>query len=152
MINARAETLTQKPAFRSAFARRRCLIPADGFYEWQVVQGRKQPYVIRRKDEGPFAFAGLWERWEGAARIIESCTIITTTANELLRPLHDRMPVMLDEDDYDCWLDSSTGNPTVLQPLLKPYEPDKLAAYPVSTRVNSPENDEAECIAPLAQR
>lgn len=149
MINARAETLAQKPSFRAAFVRRRCLLPADGFYEWKALNGRKQPYSIRSKDRRPFALAGLWEHWENQTTVIESCTIITTTANELLRPLHERMPVILAEEDYDRWLDCSNQDPQTLQHLLRPYDPNQLIAYPVSTRVNSPKNDDSECIAPI---
>ncbi|MFQ5994388.1 MAG: SOS response-associated peptidase [Acidiferrobacterales bacterium] len=149
MINARAETLTERPFFRSAFAQRRCLVPADGFYEWKKVTGKKQPYSIRTKNEKPIAFAGLWERWRDRSRVIESCAIITTDANELIQSLHDRMPVILDEQDYARWLDCSLDDPVALQPLLRPYDPHKLVAYAVSTRVNSPKNDDIDCIAPV---
>ena len=113
------------------------------------MNGRKQPYSIRSKDRRPFALAGLWEHWENQTTVIESCTIITTTANELLRPLHERMPVILAEEDYDRWLDCSNQDPQTLQHLLRPYDPNQLIAYPVSTRVNSPKNDDSACIAPI---
>ncbi|MFQ6023307.1 MAG: SOS response-associated peptidase [Acidiferrobacterales bacterium] len=149
MINARAETLAQRPAFRAAFARRRCLIPADGFYEWKTVHGRKQPYAIRKKDHSLFALAALWERWQGDEQVVESCAIVTTVANDLVRPLHERMPVVLPPEHYDRWLDPAIHGPAVLQPLLSPATPEPLIVYPVSTRVNSPKNDDAECLMPL---
>lgn len=145
MINARAETVADKPAFRTAFKRRRCLIPANGFYEWRKTDG-KQPYNIRMTDGRPFAFAGLWEHWEGEGETIESCTIIVTTANELLAPLHDRMPVILPSEDYGSWIDPAVADKEALLPLLKPYPPEGLEAYPVSRAVNSPKNDRPELI------
>lgn len=149
LINARAETLTEKPAFRTAFRRRRCLIPADGFYEWQKqTAGRKQPYFIGLPNRRPFAFAGLWEHWEGAdGSVLDSCTIITTEANERVRALHDRMPVILDRGDFGDWLDPATPLDRLLH-LLRPY-PFEMLIYPVSTLVNAPENDRPECIVPL---
>ena len=120
MINARAETLSQRPAFRSAFARRRCLIPVGGVYEWQHTNGTKQPHFVRARDEGLLAFAGLWERWQRRQQMIESCTIITTDGNESLASIHHRMPVILPEDTYGLWLDSSVQDPGTLQPLLFP--------------------------------
>lgn len=149
MINARAETLTERPAFRSAFTQRRCLIPADGYYEWMPSAGRKQPYFIAPREEGPIAFAGLWERWRNDAEIIESCAIITTEANGFVRKVHDRMPLILPEHAYSQWLDYSLREPATLRPLLKPYDASQLQAYPVSTRVNSPRIDDAACIDPL---
>ncbi len=149
MINARAETLSQRPAFRAAFAHRRCLIPADGFYEWQQTNDSKQPYFIRARDENPLAFAGLWERWQRGQQVIESCTIITMSANQSLAPIHHRMPVILPEDTYDLWLDPSVQDPATLQALLLPYDAEKLMAYRVSKRVNHPKNDDAECIRQL---
>jgi putative SOS response-associated peptidase YedK len=148
MINARAESIATKPSFRSAFKRRRCLIPADGFYEWQQTGAKaKQPFYIRLAKDRPFAFAGLWERWEGAdSTAVESCTIITTDANELLRPLHDRMPVILPEQEYDRWLDPPLDDPVKLQALLKPDPAEEMTAYPVSTFVNSPRNESPRCI------
>ncbi|MCX7853872.1 MAG: SOS response-associated peptidase [Caldilineales bacterium] len=150
LINARAETLTEKPAFRTAFRRRRCLIPANGFYEWQKpTAGRKQPYFIGLPDRRPFAFAGLWEHWEGAdGSVLDSCAIITTAANERVRVLHDRMPVILERTDFGDWLDPTT-TPDRLFHLLRPY-PFEMLIYPVSTLVNAPENDRPECIVPLA--
>ena len=147
MINARAETVATKPAFRRAFKERRCLLLADGLYEWQRQERRKQPFYIRLRDGRPFAFAGLWEHWEGSEGMaIQSCTILTTTSNEVVGRIHDRMPVILSPTDYDRWLDPSIQEPAVLQTLLRPYPADEMMAYPVSTRVNNPANDSPECV------
>ncbi|MEE9274201.1 MAG: SOS response-associated peptidase [bacterium] len=147
-INARGETAAQKPSFRAAFRRRRCLIPADGFYEWVKEGGRKQPYYIQLRGEAPFAFAGLWESWTGAeGETLETCTIITCEANEGLRPLHPRMPVILPRENYDLWLDPAAQDPAALQPLLRPYPAGETVFRPVSAQVNSPKNDGPECIA-----
>ena len=147
MINARAETVATKPAFRRAFKERRCLLLADGLYEWQRQERRKQPFYIRLRDGRPFAFAGLWEHWEGCEGMaIQSCTILTTTSNEVVGRIHDRMPVILNPTDYDRWLDPSIQEPAVLKPLLRPYSADEMMAYPVSTRVNNPANDSPECV------
>ena len=145
-VNARAETVAQKPTFRNAFEKRRCLILADGFYEWQKTDGTKQPIYIHMQDDEPFAFAGLWERWHKDDQEIESCTIIVTDANELMEPFHDRMPVILSPDDYDLWLDPEFEGKEKLQELLRPYPSDQMEAYPVSTIVNSPKHDEEKCI------
>lgn len=151
MINARAETVAEKPAFRSAFVRRRCLVPADGFYEWKRTAGGKQPFFFQMRDGRPLAFAGLWEQWKSPdGGQIESYTILTTDANELLRPVHDRMPVILPPDAYDLWLDPDVQKPNVLLALLHPYPEEAMTAYPVSMRVNSPANDDPQCIAPVA--
>lgn len=150
MINARAETVAEKPAFRSAFRHRRCLILADGFYEWKQQDGKKQPFYCRVNDGQPFGFAGLWEHWEGEdGEEIDSCTILTTEPNEVMRPIHNRMPVILDPQDYDLWLDSQVQKPELLQPLLRPYSAEEMATYPVSTNVNKPMNDTAELINSL---
>jgi putative SOS response-associated peptidase YedK len=149
LINARAESLREKPSFRNAFKRRRCLIVADGFYEWQKIDKRKQPYYIQMHDDKPFAFAGLWDTWqppEGEA--IASCTIITTSANAIVQPIHDRMPVILSPDRYTRWLDPTLTDTQVLQDLLQPYNSDAMKATPVSSAVNNPANEKAECIAP----
>ena len=152
MINARAETVATKPAFRRAFKERRCLLLADGLYEWQRQERRKQPFYIRLRDGRPFAFAGLWEHWEGSEGMaIQSCTILTTTSNEVVGRIHDRMPVILSPTDYDRWLDPSIQEPAVLQTLLRPYPADEMTAYPVSTLVNSPANDTPGCTEPLLQ-
>jgi putative SOS response-associated peptidase YedK len=151
MINARAETLAEKPAFRSAFRARRCLIVADGFYEWRKVGGRKQPHCIAFRDRRPFGFAGLWERWEGGADgPVESCTIVTTSANEVVAPIHDRMPVILDPMEFTLWLDPGVTDTSRVADLLRPYAPDLLEAYPVSLLVNNPANDSPACTARLA--
>ncbi len=149
LINARAETVAEKPAFRSAFRQRRCLVLADGFYEWQQQEQKKQkqPFYFCLSDERPFAFAGLWEHWKGEdGEEIESCTLLTTEANELMQPIHNRMPVILDPKDYDLWLDLEVKKPELLQPLLHSYRSEEMTAYPVSKVVNKPSNDSAECI------
>lgn len=150
MINARAETAPDKPAFRSAFRRRRCLVPADGFYEWRKAGARKQPYYVRLADGGPFAIAGLWERWEGPAGDVASCTLLTTGPNDLLAPIHDRMPVILSPDDYGTWLDPEEQAPATLLPLLRPFPSDAMVAFPVRTLVNNPASDDPRCIEPAA--
>ncbi len=154
-INARAETVAEKPAFRSAFRQRRCLIPATGFYEWQPRLGTKlkQPWYVQSRDGQVFAFAGLWERWEPRpgeeGEPVESCTILVTDANELLRPIHDRMPVILDPADYALWLDPKSDL-RALRALLRPYpDPTALTAWKVSTRVNHPRNDDPACLQPV---
>ncbi len=150
LINARAETLLDKPAFRTAFRRRRCLIPADGFYEWQKAGRTKQPYWVGLRDRRPFAFAGLWEHWEGAdGSALDSCTIITTAANAAVQALHDRMPVILDRRDFEAWLDLQAPLDRVLH-LLRPYPAEAMLIYPVSSLVNAPGNDRPECIVPLS--
>jgi putative SOS response-associated peptidase YedK len=149
MINARSETVATSGAFRSAFRRRRCLVVSDGFYEWQRQEKRKQPFYIHMRDDSPFAFAGLWEVWEGKdGTVLETCTVLTTEPNELMRPIHNRMPVILDRESYDLWLDPEMREPDPLKALLRPYPEDKMAAYPVSLLVNSPANDVPECLEP----
>lgn len=147
-INARAETVADKPAYRDAFRQRRCLIPADGFYEWKPDRPRKQPYYIHRRDNEPFAFAGLWDRWDHAQDRIESCTIIVTAANELVVPIHDRMPVILDPAAYSRWLDPNSDARALLS-LLKPSPAGDLEAYPVAPTVNDPDNEGPELIEPM---
>ena len=151
MINARAETVAEKPAFRSAFRHRRCLVTADGFYEWQKLAPKvRQPYLVRRQDRLPFAFAGLWSSWRGPeASRLETFTIITTSPNSLLRPLHDRMPVILDRRDFAAWLDPANRDTARLQSLLVPAPDAGWEAVPVSRAVNSPDHDEPDCIEPL---
>ncbi|HJT33942.1 MAG TPA: SOS response-associated peptidase [Pirellulales bacterium] len=159
LINARCETLATKPAFRHAFRRRRCLVAADGFYEWQRQGKRKQPFYITAADGAPLAFAGLWERWEptdapnagtGRPTPVESCTVITTTANEHLRTLHDRMPVILPRATWATWLDAAAEDTAVLQKLLVPSADDGLTMHAVSPLVNSPSTDDPRCVEPLA--
>lgn len=153
LINARAETVAEKPSFRAAFKRRRCLLVADGFYEWHRSPDGKQPYYFHLDDHQPFGLAGLWECWEnGAGDVIESCTILTTEANEVLCPVHDRMPVILDRQDYDLWLDPEMQQADRVQILLRPYSPEAMHSYPVSSRVNNPRNDTAECVQPVENR
>ncbi|QLG63606.1 SOS response-associated peptidase [Halorarum salinum] len=144
-INARSETVAEKPMFRDAFESRRCLVPADRFYEWQGTRGSKQPYRIERPDRSPFAYAGLWETWtpaEGDPRV--TCTVLTTDANEVVEPIHDRMPVILEEGNEERWL--SEESPDELRSVLKPYPSDELHAYPVSKRVDDPGNDSADLL------
>lgn len=150
-INAKAETVAEKPAFRAAFKKRRCLVISDGFYEWQVQGTRKQPMWIGLKTTLPFAFAGLWEHWqppEGAP--LETCTIITTEANTFMQPIHARMPVILPPSSYHQWLDPGFSDVTVLNSFLRPCSSEDLMTYPVSTLVNSPRNDVRQCLEPLA--
>jgi len=145
-INARADGIASKPAFRAAFRHRRCLIPADGFYEWQTGPQGKQPYRITLVDGAMFAFAGLWERWRDPAtdETIESCCIVTCDTNELTARFHNRMPVIIAPEDYEAWL---TGPPEQALALLMPYPADEMRAYAVSSRVNTPRNDGAELIS-----
>ncbi len=146
LINARAEGIEQKPSFRGPVKYRRCIVPASGFFEWRKSDGSKQPYFIRPRDAGYFTFAGIWDHWQGeGGEVIESCTIITTAANGVLRDLHDRMPVILGADDVVIWLDSATGQKEVLR-LLRSCPEEILDAYPVSTLVNSPRNNRLECV------
>ena len=153
MINARSETLAEKPSFRNAYKRRRCLILADGYYEWKQIPGdrRKQPVYIRLQSQKPFALAGLWETWqtEGMEEPLRSCTIITCPPNPLLEKIHHRMPVILPQDAYVEWLAPDEQSADVLQPLLAPYSDKEMEAYPVSTSVNRPTNDSPECITPF---
>lgn len=154
LINARAESVTDKPAFRDAFRRQRCIVPADGFYEWRSVPGTriKQPTYIRRVDGEQLAFAGLWERWRDPedpdGRPIETCTIITTEANAIVAPIHDRMPVILERGAWDMWLDPEWQDTSRLQAVLRPAPDAVLEAYPVDRRVNSPRNNGPELIVP----
>ncbi len=152
MINARAETLAEKPAFRTAFRARRCLVLADGFYEWEkAADGTRQPWFIHRADDAPFAFAGLWERWRGAdGAAVESCVIVTTAANARLAPIHERMPVIVPPEAYDSWLDCRRWPPERVAALLRPAPDEALVAHRVSRRVNAPANDDPACVAALA--
>lgn len=158
MINARAETLAEKPSFREALKTRRCLVPADGFYEWRTEDGRKQPFRIGMKGGALFAFAGLWERWTATAtgggltegERVESVTIVTTDANEKLRPIHPRMPVILPPEAFDGWLDPANDT-AAARALLKPYPAEPMAFYRVRPAVNNARNDEPDCIAPLKE-
>jgi len=150
MINARAETLADKPSFRQALRKRRCLILANGFYEWQRIGKTKQPMYISLQGHQPFAFAGLWEVWRDAAGTpLHTCTIVTTAANAVLQPIHERMPVILDPAAEAVWLDGSVTTPHDLLPLLQPYRAEDMQAYAVSTEVNAPRNNAPSCIAPI---
>ena len=151
LINARAETVQEKPSFRNAFRRHRCLIPTNGFYEWQRQERGKQPYFVRMRDGRVFAFAGLWDRWESSDQdVIETCTILTTAANTVLVPIHGRMPVILPQAEYARWLDPALKDPdSSLSPLLVPFPPEEMLAIPVSPRVNAPSTDDEKCIVPL---
>jgi putative SOS response-associated peptidase YedK len=156
-INAKAETVAEAPAYRAAFQRRRCLVPADGFYEWQQQGKQKQPYRFTPTEGGLFAFAGLWERWRkprprtgqgpdpGGDAALETFTIIVTEANDLIRKIHDRMPVIIDPSDHDAWLEAA--DTTIPMALLQPYPAERMRGYPVSQRVNSPKNDDPEVMA-----
>jgi putative SOS response-associated peptidase YedK len=149
MINARAETVAEKPSYRRAFKKSRCLILADGFYEWQKTDSGKQPFHIRMQDGSPFAFAGLWESWDKGDSI-RSCTIITTDANDLVGEIHNRMPVILHPEDYEMWLDPDFDEREPLTSLLKSFPVEAMEAYPVSRRVNKPSNNEPGVIEPAA--
>lgn len=147
LINARAETVQEKPSFRTAFRRRRCIIPASGFYEWLSVDGTKQPWYIKGFEDRPLSLAGLWEHWQSPdGSLIETCAIITTTANDLMTPIHDRMPVILPPESITTWLESNAKSEE-LAGLLRPCEPKFLASYTVSNLVNNPRFDGAACIA-----
>lgn len=151
MINARAETVSTKPAYRNAFKHRRCLIPSEGFYEWKAQKGGKQPFLICRKDKEPFAMAGLWERWHGEeGQALESCTIIVTDANDLVRDIHDRMPVILAAANFATWLDPATKDTDGLLRMLEPTDPGPWSMHPVSRQVNSPRNDGPDLLQPIA--
>jgi putative SOS response-associated peptidase YedK len=151
MINARSETAATKPAFRTLLRQRRCLILADGFYEWSGDGPRKQPYHVKLRDGEPFAFAGLWDRWAPAdGRPLETCTILTTAPNAVVRPIHDRMPVILPPGAYGAWLDPMLHDASELRALLTPYPAEAMTAFPVSTWVNNPAHDAPACVLPLA--
>jgi putative SOS response-associated peptidase YedK len=145
-MNARAETLEEKPSFSESFRLRRCLIPADGFFEWKRTGREKRPFYFQLHDESPFAFAGLWDTWSNRGDVVTSCAIITTAANELVGELHDRMPAILLDEFQDEWLDPRTGR-TVLTRMLKPCPSLMMKAYPVSSSVNSPDNDTPDLLA-----
>lgn len=145
LINARMETVREKPSFRSAFKHRRCLIPTDGFYEWQKLEVGKQAFHLHRQDNQVFAFAGLWEQWQHETETLYSCTIITTAANQLMQPIHDRMPVIISPDDYQKWLDKTDEGDHAFG-LLGDQSYDLMAATPVSDWVNNPLHDSERCI------
>jgi putative SOS response-associated peptidase YedK len=150
MINARSETAAIKPAFCDALKFRRCLIPADGFYEWQKVGNAKQPYCFEVNRGEVFSFAGLWESWNDPnGKVLETCTILTTSPNAVTAPVHDRMPVILDPQCYDLWLHPGTTDTSAISEFLKPFDARLMSCFPVSSRVNQPAIDDAECSAPI---
>jgi putative SOS response-associated peptidase YedK len=150
MINARSETAGSKPAFRDAMKSRRCLIPADGFYESMRTGKAKQPYCFEVNEGELLAFAGIWDRWKGpSGDMIETCSILTTTPNAVTAPVHDRMPVILDSDNYELWLDPGMRKVAAVSDLLKPFDARLMRCYPVSTRINSVVNDDEECSRPV---
>ncbi len=147
MINARAETIREKPGFKDSFKMKRCLVPADGFIEWKNTEGVKQPHYITLKNDGLFAFAGIWSEWKKAGGLLWTFSIITTDCNSLVQPIHPRMPVILSSDNYDTWLDTSSG-PNTLQSLLAPFPSDRMQRIEISRKINSAKNDRAECLLP----
>ena len=150
LINARSETVSEKPSFRQTVRRRRCIIPASGFYEWQKVEKLKVPYYLRMVDSSPMPFAGIWEAWcSPDGQVLESCAILTTSANAKVAPIHDRMPVILDPAGFSLWLDRQVYEVDKLAGLFVPYPADRLEAYRVTMLVNNPAYDDAECIEPL---
>jgi len=144
-INARTETIEEKPSFSESFRLRRCLIPADGFFEWKRAGREKQPFYFQLHDESPFAFAGIWDAWSNRGALVTSCAIITTEANGLVGELHDRMPAILVHESHDAWLDPKTDR-AVLTKMLKPFPSLKMKTRPVSSRVNSPDNDAPDLV------
>ena len=149
LINARSETVTEKPSFREPFKRRPCIIPADGFYEWQRTGTKKKPFYFKLKDDGLFGFAGLWDKWRSPdGERLETCSILTTDANEVLSAVHSRMPVVLSPDSYDLWLDEDLRKLDLRRELLRPYPAPEMTAYPVSTAINSPQHQGEELVQP----
>ncbi|MCE9615493.1 MAG: SOS response-associated peptidase [Lentisphaerae bacterium] len=146
-INARAETVADKPYFRAAIRHRRCLIPADGFFEWAGAGATRRPYYFQMKDEQPFAMAGLWERWQSPRdELVDSCTILTTTPNDVVKPYHHRMPVILAPQDFKSWMDPGVQSHRAVAHLLKPFPADTMKATPVSRRVNNARQDDSGCV------
>lgn len=152
MANARSETVAGKPSFRHAYKSQRCLVVADGFYEWQETNGKKQPYYVTLKGDGPFGLAGLWERWDKQGEPIESCTILTTDANEIMSAIHERMPVIIPPEKYPLWLDSGQHDGKKISGLLRPFDSSQMSAYPVSAFVNNAKHDTAQCIQPAERQ
>ncbi len=149
MINARSETVREKPAFRAAFKKRRCLVLADGFYEWKKLDDKKQPIYIHLADDRPFGFAGLWESNDKSGEALETCTIITTDANDFMARIHDRMPVILDEQYHEAWLDPAFEDLNFLEKALKPFDSGKLEAWPVSPQMNKPSYNQPDCVTAI---
>lgn len=152
MINARANTVDEKPAYRSAFKKRRCLVLADGFFEWQKRGSKKQPFLFQKKDGTPYGYAGLWETWKKGDQPVVSCTIITTTPNKLVEDIHDRMPVILQNRYIENWLNPEYDHVDRLKAMLEPYPADAMVRYPVSSIVGSPTNDTPKCVVPLEEQ
>ena len=150
LINARSESVREKPAFREAFARRRCLVPVNGFYEWQKDGKASRPYLFRRRDSGVFALAGIWESWEyPGQQVLETCSILTTGANAVMRPIHHRMPVIVPEADWRLWFSLDEAQQDAVAALLQPAPADLLITHPVTSRVNSPAFDDPACLEPV---
>jgi putative SOS response-associated peptidase YedK len=147
-INIRAESVLGKPAFKGAFRRHRCLVPAQGFYEWKPTEHGKEPFFIARADGAPLGLAGLWDRWEGDGEALDTCAILTTRANELVAPIHDRMPVIIDPAEFDLWLGAADPGPAGLASLLQPYPARSLRAWRVDTRVNAAKTDDPDLVRP----
>ena len=153
MINARSETITEKPAYREPLKKHRCLIPIDGFYEWQKRKDGKQPYFIRMNDKKPFALGGIWDKWTSPqGKIVESCSILTTTPNDIVKSIHNRMPVIIDPKDFDLWLDPTIKEPEEIKHLFTPYKASAMEAYPITNFVNSPKNQGEKCITELIEK
>jgi putative SOS response-associated peptidase YedK len=150
LINAMAETAASEPAFRAAFLTRRCLVPADGFFEWRTEGGKKQPHLFALRDGGLFAFAGLWQEWQKEGERLETVCFLTTEPNELVRPIHARMPVILPREGHDLWLDPSVSDPARLKELLRPFPASEMTDRAVSTAVNSARNEGPQCVEPAA--
>ena len=148
-INARIETVAEKPAYRTPFKHRRCLIPADGFYEWKVFDGRKVPHHIRMRDGGVFSLAGLWDHWEGEGESLESCSIIVMPANDVMKPLHERMPAIIAPAHYDLWMDPRVTDKADIMGYLNSTPSSQLVTYPISPWVNSPKHDDERCLEPV---
>jgi putative SOS response-associated peptidase YedK len=151
-VNARAETVPEKPAFRDSFRKRRCLVPADGFFEWKTVGKKKHPFFVRPAGGGLFVYAGLWDRWQGPDGPVETVTVLTVPANELVKPLHDRMPAIVTEGRFGAWLDPKESRPAKLLPLLEPYPADRMEMWAVGERVNRVASDGPELLAPVAEK
>jgi len=149
MINARSETIREKPSFKDSFKTKRCLVPADGFIEWENIDGEKQPHYITLQNNGMFAFAGIWSEWKKGGGLLSTFSIITTHCNSLVQPIHPRMPVILSPEDYDTWLDASSETNT-LQSLLTPFPSDRMQRVAISREINSAKNDRADCLQPPA--
>ena len=151
MINAKAETIDEKPAYKRPFKRQRCLVPCDGFYEWQPQGKTKQPYYIHKRESGLFALAGIWDRWEGGGEAIESFSVITTAANAFMQNIHERMPAIIEPVAFDAWLSAANDDTTALKALLQPYAQTDLVMHAVSRDVNSPKHDSVALIQPLSE-